>query len=313
MGYDCSNEERKIRYMAFQEALITIDKEIKKELNNPYSNTKKYNSYGLINKKICTKYPFLLNEKFDTTLSNYPIFNYKDLIKENEDKDFTYIDKKFGFRFPKDFIFVNKDFLDVICSYLDEETKFRIKSTFEFIIGGGCLIKKNSSDKRNENYRYITLYNELKDEEGNYTDFFIFIIDKEKRDSAESFILKNNIWKYFEKIKYNYRDEYKKIIDDDSQYIGYIVRNSPLSRIESYLSKIKMQEKNNATLPKKIINPIQNQNNQQMNFQNKNQPIKKGINNSFNNDSNISNNININGINNQNIPFNMNMNIINII
>ena len=76
MGNDCSNEERKIRYMAFQEALITIDKEIKKELNNPYSNAKKYNSYGLINKEICTKYPFLLNEKFDTTLSNYPIFNY---------------------------------------------------------------------------------------------------------------------------------------------------------------------------------------------------------------------------------------------
>ena len=50
MGNDCSNEERKIRYMAFQEALITIDKEIKKELNNPYTNAKKYNSYGLINK-----------------------------------------------------------------------------------------------------------------------------------------------------------------------------------------------------------------------------------------------------------------------
>ena len=308
MGNDCSNEERKIRYMAFQEALITIDKEIKKELSNPYTNAKKYNSYGLINKEICTKYPFLLNEKFDTTLSNYPIFNYKDLIKEMEDKDFTYIDKKFGFRFPTDFIFVNKDFMDVICSYLDERIRNKLKTPCEYIIGGGCLIKKNSGDQIRESFRYITLYNELKEAEGNCIDFFIFIIDKEKRDSAENYILKNNIWKYFEKIKYNYKEEYKKIIDDDSQDIGYIVRNSPILRIESHLSKMKKQEKINTNLPKKIINPIQNQNNQQMNFKNQDLPIKNSINNSFNNNSNnnIFNNININGINNQNIPFNMN-------
>ena len=70
--------------MAFQEALISIDKEIKKELNNTNISLKKYTLYGLINKEICIKYPFLINEKSDTTISNYPIFNYKDLIKKIE-------------------------------------------------------------------------------------------------------------------------------------------------------------------------------------------------------------------------------------
>ena len=55
---------------------------------------------------------------------------------------------------------------------------------------------------------------------------------------ARNFILKNNIWNYFKKINYDYKEEFK-IIEEDNKKIGYIVRSGELSHIDYYISKTK--------------------------------------------------------------------------
>ena len=237
MGKECSKDERIFRYTTFHNAIHSIDVDIKKELSNTNLSSKKYCRYNLINKNILKKYPFLKNKKFDSETAKHIVFQYKDLIKRSEERNFFYIDKKFVFSFPENFIFINQDFMDVIFEYIDDEIKKFLMNRFEFIIGGECLIKRNIINENSDYFRYITLYNELEEEEGNYTDFFLFIKDGHKRESAVNYILQNNIWEYFKKIKYNYKNEYKKILDEKGQEVGYIVRAIELSHIEAYLSK----------------------------------------------------------------------------
>ena len=91
----------------------------------------------------------------------------------------------------------NQDFMEVIFEYIDDEyTKF-LKNKFEFIIGGECLIKRNIINENSNYFRYITLYKELEEEEGNYTDFFFFIKNEQKREAAVNYIVQKNIWEYF--------------------------------------------------------------------------------------------------------------------
>ena len=236
-----------LRYEALHDAIHVIDNDIKKEMTNNNLSKKKYSSFGLLNKDLLKKYPFLLSKTFDKNTAKNIVFNYKDLIKKNEDKDYSYIDERFMYCFPTNFIFINKDFMDIICEYLNEEIRRHVKNNFEFIIGGGCLIKKNIIYKNIKEYvtyhRYITLYNGIEEKEGNNTDFFLFIKDKNKREEAVNEILKSNLWNYFKKIKYNYKDEFKKIIDDNGNDIGYVVRVSDLNIIESYIIRNKIKEK----------------------------------------------------------------------
>ena len=176
MGSDCSRDEREIRYSAFHQAIYAIDSDIKKELNNPDISTKKYLFYGLINQGLCQKYKFLLNPIYNKNEALKSIFNYNDLIKKNEDKDFSYINKQFGFNFPSKFIFINQDFMDVIRTYVPDKYKRHLQTKFDTIIGGGCLIMKNPGDKKDQNpFRYIILYNELIENKGNEIDFFLYV------------------------------------------------------------------------------------------------------------------------------------------
>ena len=181
MGVECSQDEREFRYKILYEALHTIDKDIKKELKNNNNQSKKYFSYGLLNKGICKKYPFLLNKNFDSKTARDKIFNYKDLITKIEAKDFSYINKLFEFDFPADFIFISNDFLEVVFGYVNDEIKYKLKNKFEFIIGKECLIKRNIRNSSSKYFRYITLYNELNEDQGNFTDFFLFIKDEKKK------------------------------------------------------------------------------------------------------------------------------------
>ena len=89
MGSECSPEEREFRYKSLYDAIHSIDNDIKQELKNTNIQSKKFCSYGLLNKGICKKYPFLLYEAFDSKTARNKIFNYKDLIKKSEDKDFS--------------------------------------------------------------------------------------------------------------------------------------------------------------------------------------------------------------------------------
>jgi len=239
MGSECSSDEREFRYSLFHQSLFAIDKDIKKDLDNQNITKKKFLPFGLINHSLCEKYKFLLNEKFDKNEARNNIFEYKDLFKKNIEKNFEYINKKFCFAFPSNFIFVNKDFLDVIYDYINDKYKNRLTIVFDTIIGGDCLIMKNPNDKKNENpFRYIILYFDLKENKGNEIDFFYYIKDKNIRNSTDEYILKNNIWNYFKKINYDYKEEFKKI-EEDNKEIGYIVRSSDVSRIDYFISKTK--------------------------------------------------------------------------
>ena len=168
-------------------------------------------------------------------------------------------------------MFVNKDFLDVINGFVDKNYRSHLKTIFNTIIGGECLIMRDAKDVNDEKpYRYIILYYDLNDIQGNEIDFFLFIENKKERQAADRYILQNNLWNYFKKIKYNYKDEYKKIYNDSYQEIGYVVRCSDIIRIETYIAKIEsLKQQNTQSVPyNSNANFNSNSNNINANFNN---------------------------------------------
>ena len=236
-----------------------------KDLMNSDISKKKYMLFGLVNKGLLKKYKFLSKEVFDGNEARNKIFDYKDLSKKIEDKKFKHINSKFDFSFPSNFMFVNKDFLDVIQDFIDKNYRHNIRDVYNTIIGGCCLILGNANDIQDENpFRYIVLYQDINDNQGNEIDFFLYIKDKKERKAADKFILEYDLWTYFKKIKYNYKDEYRKIYNDHNQGIGYVVRCSDIFRIETYIYKIESLRKpisNNAPNMKANVNNINFNNN----------------------------------------------------
>ena len=91
---------------------------------------------------------------------------------------------------------------------------------------------KNPDDEESISpFRYIILYRDIKEDEGNEIDFFLYIKDKTKRENVVNYILENGLWTFFDKIKYNYKEDHKNFGD------GYIVRSCSKERIEKYLKK----------------------------------------------------------------------------
>ena len=239
MDNECNEDEREFRYATFHQAIYAIENDIKKELLSTDISAKKYIPFGLVNKGICQKYRFLLNTNFDKNAARKQVMNYKDLVKKNQDKDFRYISNNFKFTLPSNFIFVNNDFLDVVSNYIPQQYTNKIGTIFNTIIGGECIIMKNPNDKKDEYpFRFLILYSEIKEYESNEIDFFIYITDKKERQYAEEYILKNNLWNYFKKIRYNYKDEYKKICNEMYKEIGYVVRCCEINKIENYIQKV---------------------------------------------------------------------------
>ena len=104
---------------------------------------------------------------------------------------------------------------------------------------------KDAKDKYDDRpFRYIILYSELKENKGNDIDFFFYFKDKKERLEADKSILKDNLWNFFKKIKYDYKDEFKKIVDEKNREIGYVVRCCSLEKIEFYVSKFNKKEIN---------------------------------------------------------------------
>ena len=148
--------------------------------------------------------------------------------------------------------------MDVMHNNVNEKYQKYLRSKYDIVIGGGCLIMKNSGDMKDENpFRFIILYNEIKENKGNEIDFFLYIKDKNERNKAVNYILQNNIWNYFLKIKYNYKEEYKKILNESGKEIGYIVRNNNVDCIEKYI--IKLKEKQSQLAQKNQQNALQQQ------------------------------------------------------
>ncbi len=303
MGNEISPDEREISYREFYNALHIIDKDIMRDLMNSDISKKKYMLFGLVNKGLLKKYKFLSKEVFDGNEARNKIFDYKDLSKKIENKKFKHINSKFDFSFPSNFMFVNKDFLDVIQDFIDKKYRHSIQAVYYTIIGGCCLILGNANDIQDENpFRYIVLYQDINDNQGNEIDFFLYIKDKKERKAADKFILEYDLWTYFKKIKYNYKDEYRKIYNDHNQEIGYVVRCSDIFRIEIYICKIESLRKpisNNAPNMKANVNNNNGNNNNFNNYTGNN--IRGNFNNNVSNPNNMNPKFNFN-------PNNMNAN-----
>ena len=301
MGAECSIEEREFRYDAFHQSIYSIEKDIKNELNSLDISKKKYSPFGLINQGICKKYRFLLKQNLDKNEARKKVFDYNDLKKDNIDKDFSYINPDFTFNFPSNFIFVNKEFLEVIHDNVTSQYQKYLTTVFNTIIGGDCLIMKDRKDKNDNNpFRYIILYYEIKENKGNEIDFFLYFKDKNDRKSADNYILTKNLWNYFNKINYDYRNEFMKIKNEKNKEIGYIVRCASIERVDIYK---KLMESKRPQIPQNNFSNLNNLNSN--NFGNNNNNLNL---NNFNNNKNNSNNPNINNFNNSN---NQNNNIFN--
>ena len=252
MGNDEDPADREYKYRELYNGIYCIENDILQDLLVIDYNKKRYKTFGLINKGLCKKYPYLLKNSFDYKETLNYNFNNKDIPHSYQDKFFTYINKTFSFTFPNNFIFINEDFISVIQTYMNEKKiKENIKSKFDTIIGGGCLIMKNPYDKSSINpFRFIILYNEIKDKEGNEIYFFLYIKDKKPREDIVIYILKYGLLNFFSKINYSFTDEYKKFNE------GYIVRSCSEDRIKYYLAKL---ESKKAFPPPslKIINNIE--------------------------------------------------------
>ena len=113
---------------------------------------------------------------------------------------------------------------------------------------------KNPDDEESISpFRYIILYRDIKEDEGNEIDFFLYIKDKTKRENVVNYILENGLWTFFVKIKYNYKEDHKNFGD------GYIVRSCSKERIEKYLKKIKQKNTQpQAPLNKPQMVPLNN-------------------------------------------------------
>ena len=263
MGNECNEDDREWRYQTFHKAIFVIENDIKNDLFNPDLSKKKYLPFALVNKGICQKYKFLSNENFDRNEARKKEFNYKHLIKSNEHKSFGYIKKGLSFSFPSNFMFVNQDFLDVISNYIPTKYQSHLSTKFNTIIGGECLIMRDAHDINDtQPFRYIILYYEIKEDLGNEIDFFLNIKDQKERKAADDYILRHNLWNYFKKIKYDYKDEYKRIYNESKEEIGIIVRCSNISRIEIYIAKMNslkdLNQKNQQLPQTKQFPPNQN-------------------------------------------------------
>ena len=242
MGNECSEEEREFRYSIFHQAIYLIEKDINNELFSQDLSKKKYSPFGLVNKELVLKYPFLLNETFDKNEARKKIFNYKDLVEKIIDKEFTIGNKPHSFGFPSDFIFVNQDFFDVINNFIPNYYRKYLTTVYQTIIGGQCLIMKDAKDY-NDDFaeRYIILYHEIKENVGNEIDFFLFIKDRNDRKAAVDYILQYNLWNYFQKIGYDYNNKTQNIYNRYKKSIGYIVRCSSVSRIITKINSKRSQ------------------------------------------------------------------------
>ena len=198
--------------------LINGEENIKKELEKPGGLEKGYKIYYLLDNSWVENYKNLMTNK---NTKEVKILLKDSLIKTKiEKKNFTYIHKSFNFYFPCDFTLVTQDFKDLLYNNFTEEEKKNIKiSSFKIIIGGKCLIMRETENESSP-FAFIILYNEKKNKFNNSIDYFLKIDNLKELDNDLNYILKNNIWNYFEDINYFYKDEYKRVFNFEGKVIS---------------------------------------------------------------------------------------------
>ena len=105
------------------------------------------------------------------------LYKYCRLHPNNDQRDYSFINKG-TYSFPCDFVFVTKDFINLMSDYIYQYdfnfyNKFRLY-LFEIAIGGDCIIMKNFKTQYTERM-YIIIYDENKGNKNNNIDFILMI------------------------------------------------------------------------------------------------------------------------------------------
>jgi hypothetical protein len=239
------NEKNK-RIEELNELLIG-EEEIIKELNKPGGLVKGYKIYYLLDNDWVGKYKNLIMNNNIRECKN--LLNVSLIQAKVEQKDFSYIHEDFKFGFTYNFTLVTQNFMDLLCeNFIIKEQEKLSKNSYKIIIGGRCLIIR---DRNNENSSFacITLYNEKNKKFNNNVDYLLIIDDIKEMNKHLNFILKNNIWNYFKIIKYQYKDEYKIILNTEGKTIGYLILNN-----ENIMQFEPIENRNNNFLNKNNVN-----------------------------------------------------------
>ena len=139
--------------------IFIAENEIKKQINMPNIFDNNFKKYGLLN-----------SIWFKNNLSNLKkpkqirSFNYKELLPNIKENDYSYIDINLlnnKFIFPIDFVFVTEEMMNLLSENV-EDKKYQNKINnylYEIIIGGKCIIMKN---KHGANKYYYIILNKKK-------------------------------------------------------------------------------------------------------------------------------------------------------
>ena len=204
--------------------LLNGEEEIIKALNKPGGLEKGYKIYYLLDNNWVENYKnSIIN---DLIRKCNDLLNISLILPKGEQKDFTYIHKDFKFNFIHNFTLVTQNFMDLFCkNFIIKEQNELKKTSYKIIIGGKCLIIRDRYDESSP-YSCIILYNEKNNKFNNNVDYFLKIDDRKEMNEHLNYILNNNIWNYFIKINYRYKDEYKIIINTKGKTIGYLILNN---------------------------------------------------------------------------------------
>ena len=237
------NEQRKKEY----NELLNGEKEIKNELKKPGGLEKGYKKYYLLDYNWVENYKTLMKNNNFKHIDN--LLNVNLIIDKGEDKDFSYVHHSFQFTFPYNFTLATENFIDLLCKNFNKKEQKELKmDCFKIIIGGKCLIMKDIHNE-GSSFAYITLYNEKKEKFNNNIDYFLKIDDREELKNHLNYILNNNIWNYFKKINYSYKEECQRFTNYKGKTIGYLVlNNSCLNQIEEIYNYNYMKENININI-----------------------------------------------------------------
>ena len=226
---------------ATKETKETKEKKINKELyfgeNEIKNNIRKSNlnpifkKYGLLNKDWLEEYKSTL---FGKKLNNN-IFQFEK-ISPNFDKKFTQIDKKlYSLSVPNNFVVVTEYLIKLISENFDDENKDkRQELLFDAIIGGECIIFKNS---KNDNIHFISLYGQ-NNNIYNYNknvDFIFIYFNKDEIEKRINFIMENTISNFFVSNGINKENKNVQMIkDNENKLIAQIISNKYFNPSETF-------------------------------------------------------------------------------
>ena len=194
------------------------EEEINKKIKNTFKRENDYTKYGLINCGWFEIFKLYLNNPCSLDRKQIEeLFDFKNILPKNDKKDYSYINDRYTFSFPSNFVIVTKKFMSLISKYFYYEEQEIIKNhVFEIVFGNSCSIMKNKNGKGP--HRYITLYEDNKQKMSNNIDYILIINEVWKIEEEINYILKHNLWNYLQKISFG-DDEYTKISDKSGKIL----------------------------------------------------------------------------------------------